>query len=104
MTKIYQRAELVIIWLGKELITDSEGLRLAMSLRTFFAGVKEGTSIAQFALDHEASGIPAESSAGRSLVLLYTRSWFRRIWIVQEFVSGKHALCGVGSWNSIPRS
>jgi hypothetical protein len=41
MKTIYQRAGLVIIWLGEELTTDLEALRLAIDIRNFVNGNQE---------------------------------------------------------------
>jgi hypothetical protein len=72
MKAIYQRAGLVIIWLGEELTTDPEALRLAMNIRNFINGNQEVPVDIFGTIDHEASGIPrAGSPSWRSLMLLY---------------------------------
>ena len=98
MKTIYQRAGLVIIWLGEELTTDPEALRLAIDIRTFINGNQEVPVDIFGTIDHEASGIPrAGSPSWRSLMLLYGRLWFQRVWIVQEFIFGKTCVMWCGT-------
>jgi hypothetical protein len=102
MKTIYQRASKVIIWLGEEVASDIEGLNLAKKLHIYLSGHQkkniDGTStIDAHAIDQKAAGFPGpDDSSWRSLTLLYGRPWFRRIWILQEFICGRRCIMWCG--------
>lgn len=91
MKLVYQRACTVITWLGEELASDAEGLDLAKKLNGYlYEHLKLDTYSPNFdPIDLDAAGLPqADDTAWSSLMLLLERPWFRRVWIVQEFIFG----------------
>ena len=99
MTKIYSRAELVLVWLGDELPSDRDGLRLMQSMCDRIEE-PEGFRIKRCGTiwhDLRALGLPDEfDQSWNAVISILTREWFSRIWAVQELVVARQAvfLCG----------
>lgn len=99
MTKIYSRAELVLVWLGEELQSDRDGLQLMQSMYDRI-GEPDGygtKSCGRVNHDLEALGLPNMfDQSWNAVVSILTRKWFSRIWAVQELVVARQAvfLCG----------
>ncbi|KAH8821389.1 heterokaryon incompatibility protein-domain-containing protein [Xylogone sp. PMI_703] len=95
MPKIYSTASCVQAWLGEE---DSNG-RPALGLlekigKTDFSALPQKQISISWMQDH---GLPLQGDPlWQQLLLFWQRPWFRRSWVVQEFVLAKdvHMLCG----------
>ena len=99
MAQIYQRAQSVIIWLGKQ----DDHSRDAQSVLSTLASLTEeqAKSVTSYTLENEKSyttlGIGTiEKREWLDLVALMQRSWFTRAWTTQEAVAAKEiiVLCG----------
>ena len=99
MTKIYTRAQLVLVWLGEELPTDRAGLQLLQQVHEklgenpYFLPGADPMQYHSF----EALGLPDEYDQRWSAAIrILSRQWFTRIWAVQELVVARQAtfLCG----------
>jgi hypothetical protein len=97
MGDIYQHADLVIAWLGKEDTFDQLGYSLMMILCKYF-GSRQVEQSMQFSyediLSSEIAHLPAIEWS--SMVNIMRRPWFWRAWVVQEFVLAKRRIfkCG----------
>ncbi|QDS77734.1 hypothetical protein FKW77_004484 [Venturia effusa] len=88
MAQIYQSADLVLMWLGK----DSEDSAMALacdSLQKLAPYIKPG---------HDLGTLPAGIVMDDFLAVskLYQRTWFTRVWVIQELLLAKETkfLCG----------
>ncbi|RFU34714.1 hypothetical protein B7463_g1603, partial [Scytalidium lignicola] len=95
MPKIFSAASWVLAWLGEE---DSNG-RVALQLlqkigETDFSALPQKQVSVAWMQDH---GLPLQGNPlWRHLLTFWQRPWFRRLWVVQEFVLAKdvYMLCG----------
>jgi hypothetical protein len=98
MTKIYSQAELVLIWLGKELATDKDGLQLMHKMEEVLGEPTfDRRTFGTMYLDLEALGLPdIFDPCWATIVKILTRQWFTRMWAIQELVVASQAvfLCG----------
>ena len=99
MAQIFQQAQSVIIWLGKQ----DDHSRDAQSVLSTLASLTEeqAKSVTSYTLENEQAyrtlGINTiKKREWLNLVTLMQRSWFTRAWTVQEAVVGKEiiVLCG----------
>ena len=89
MARIYEQASLVIFWLGEESISDAAGLELAQKLYDVFKDSTLDTTNWSPG-DFEAAGAPVtDVFRWKAFMALLNRPWFRRIWIMQEFISAR---------------
>lgn len=92
MENIYSQAAAVVVWLGSE----SQSSRAAMDL-IIDCNRPDGAKL----LDHKKSAL-------RGLSDLFFRTWWKRIWIVQEVVAAHELviLCGnsILPWNFVSRA
>jgi Heterokaryon incompatibility protein (HET) len=111
MGEIYSRATAVTVYLGRWLART----QAAMDLINYLANIPEErhTTLAKYdptAVESFGSmGLQQVSMAAwRPLVSFLRRSWFHRIWVVQEFVFAKRVIMFCGSeevaWDSINRA
>jgi hypothetical protein len=95
MGNIYGSAALVLAWLGESGTDDSMIARL-VGIANYLWYFEAGGTV-------ESSAIPVlESSINDGLIKdtfesLLERSWFERIWVVQEVALAKHAIFLIGS-------
>ena len=98
MTRIYGRAELVLIWLGEELATDRDGLQLMRKVEEVLGEPTfDRKTFGTMYLDLEALGLPDMfDPCWATLVKILTRRWFTRMWTIQGLVVARQAvfLCG----------
>ena len=100
MGKIYSQARQVLIWLGEETKNDSEAFNVVSQLQTILAtppptiGDLFVLSNPEF-LSCTISSIP-RSSWGQIAYLLH-RSWFQRVWVIQEALMAQSAQLFNGS-------
>ena len=96
MMSIYQSSHQVIIWLGKKRGCDASGLRLLQKLghapQVINFGGESGVE-----LDLSAAGLPdLFQDDWMSLLALFARPWFYRVWTIQESIVNPNTLfrCG----------
>ena len=97
MKEIYRRAAEVVVWLGEDKQGSADGASLLPRIHAAAVDGKlfHGPDSLAMRLDQE--GLPGyDSPVWTSLAELYHRSWFGRIWVVQELTVAKPAtvLCG----------
>ena len=106
MKEIFGIAQEVIIWIGEDNQNTVDGVNL---LKLLYAAALEGKLPAFsdfFLLEEklEQAGLPKyDSPAWKCAVDLYQRSWFTRIWVVQELALAKSAVVHCGR-QSVPWS
>lgn len=96
MKDIYAGAEHVLIWLGEEESSDVLAYGL---LQQFDYVLQQHGHVDYSAVNNITSrlGLPmADSEEWRSLVKLFQRAWFQRIWVIQEAVTARHATVACG--------
>ncbi|KAL7807969.1 HET domain-containing protein [Trichoderma aethiopicum] len=88
MDLIYKSSQRVVVWLGPESEDSSDAIRLIRLLPMLDEKITD-TEYRTLCIKLLASGLPAIGH-------LCGRSWFKRIWCIQEFVLGPHATfqCG----------
>ena len=93
MGSIYSRAFTVIVWLGIAGPCTDEALDAISSLNTDLAELAEVVDVR----DMEAVGLPTDRHPiWDGLLNIFKRTWFRRLWALQEIVLAKNGtlLCG----------
>jgi len=129
MKEIYQKASLVIIWLGdyhESRDNDFRVSRESWGLKTLARGSFEsvGKAVALVADLAELYSLPTTSAGSRMILMdsvegseqhiwaqlarLFNRTWFERLWIIQELGAAREpiVLCGGNaiSWRSLERA
>lgn len=99
MRTIYSEAEMVIIWLGKEVPTDRSGYELMQKVQSVLGRpdfeIHDGS--ATQILDLHALGLPGmREPAWDAAVKILSRPWFSRVWIVQELLVARRSICLCG--------
>ncbi|KAK3687186.1 heterokaryon incompatibility protein-domain-containing protein [Podospora appendiculata] len=95
MDQVYQSAEVTIIWLGMVLHDDEEGIHAIPSLAEKFQRISSQTTIQW--LQFEDHGLPeGPDQVWMSLIHLFCRPWFYRVWTFQEAVLAKHIIFACG--------
>jgi hypothetical protein len=90
MRDIYKRAANVIFWLGEQERYDDDAVRL---MKTFF---KQHTC--RWGLERDRAktlkelGLPSFDNGWFGWASLFSRPWFGRVWIVQEFLNAKNSV------------
>jgi len=95
MQKIYSSATRVLVWLGPDEGNGSIALDLLERIGKLETNTLQARSISAEMM--RANGFPPTGdSAWFALLNFWRRQWFRRSWVVQEFVLAKDALiiCG----------
>lgn len=97
MKEIYQRAAEVVVWLGEDKRNSADGVSLLPRIHNaaMEGQLFQGPDSLSMRLDQ--AGLPGfDSLVWTALAELYRRSWFTRIWVVQELAVAKPAtvLCG----------
>lgn len=85
MSEIYQRAWSTIVWLGEEADNSSDAHKTLVAVKDAlqYHFAEEAPSTEDFA---RLNLPPPESQAWHDLGKFMSRSWFRRLWIIQEAV------------------
>jgi hypothetical protein len=98
MRRIYSQAQSVIVWLGDATNSTADAWNLLSSLVTLSAAEDSLEAAKPVTAQLLASlNLPEPASPKwRALDELYWRSWFTRVWIIQEIALSKEALvmCG----------
>ncbi|KAL7940598.1 heterokaryon incompatibility protein domain-containing protein [Trichoderma barbatum] len=97
-----EHASCVRIWLGEEIGIEIEAMRVlevaeqilvdAIEATKTLPGVTRSNVLSQVGKDTRTSELPWES-----LHAFFNRSWFQRIWVVQEAVNARKATVQIGS-------
>jgi hypothetical protein len=100
MPKIYSSASRVVVYLGKH-ADDADNSRSAIKLmekssKTSFYSlpgkIVSDSALTTVALPH------GHDKVWRALKEFWARRWFRRIWIIQEFLLAKDIIFAYGDW------
>ena len=105
MGEIYKAASQVVVWVGKESPSDRNGVKLLDLLLEKFGFpdyVEDLVMDISFSL--ETYGLPAKDDPQwTDLLGIFKRSWFIRVWTVQEFLYARKSHVRIGgivlSWN-----
>lgn len=94
MNQIFQEAQYALVWLGTESKDSEKAMRALEHIGLSVAAGADPLDNAALSTFHLLSGLYNEFSP--SVRGLLMRSWWRRIWVVQEFASAKDVvfLCG----------
>lgn len=84
MADIYKKAQVVLVWIGKEddetEQTFSEARRLAAAQRASNTGLQASQKISYNPDDHQSP----YSGIAKGFLSIFRRDWFKRIWVIQE--------------------
>ncbi|KAK3342341.1 heterokaryon incompatibility protein-domain-containing protein, partial [Neurospora tetraspora] len=89
MAKIYAKASRVIVWLGEEAAGSDQ------ALEEIRIAAKRDQAPEEIRIAAELSTRRLDNKAG--ILTLLQRSWFRRIWVLQEVAAARHILIKCGS-------
>ena len=90
MRDIYKRAVNVIFWLGEQERYDEDAVHL---MRSFFEKHPNRSDLEQHRVKTlEELGLPANNDGWCGWASLFSRPWFGRVWIVQEFLNAKNSV------------
>jgi hypothetical protein len=94
MSRIFKAAEYTLVWLGTEADASEMAMRTVRSLGASAKAAFEPMEIPT--LDHFRHLSQAPDGFGLALHALLQRTWWKRIWVVQEFAVAKDVvfLCG----------
>lgn len=94
MSQIFQKAEYTLVWLGTEANASDMAVRTVRSLGASAKAAFEPMEIPTLDLFRHLSQSP--DGFGLALNSLLQRTWWKRIWVVQEFAVSKDVvfLCG----------
>jgi hypothetical protein len=100
MREIYEKASKVLIWLGYEVSTDKVGFQLIKDIygkldminaRELYTRALKGSTL-------EGLGLPDRFSEDWAAVWsIWSRKYFQRKWIIQEYASAREAEIWCGS-------
>jgi hypothetical protein len=104
MRDIYERAQKVIIWLGKERAGDREGAKLVESLYTKCNGANNDMDATTYDFedfDCESNGVPKPFGCPDwdAVFTIISHPWFNRVWVVQELLVAQRSVMWRGSLN-----
>src|SRR5436190_35615 len=100
MDRIYGKARYVLVWLGRDdgtIAMANETISKILSVRDSFATSNIVPYKAYTPEEFKREGVPYISGEGwDALAALFSRQWFRRIWIIQEVIFGSYIImfCG----------
>jgi Heterokaryon incompatibility protein (HET) len=97
MPRIYSAASCVLVWLGEDEGNGKAALQLLEKIsRTDFSSLPARQISAEWMQAH---GLPSQDNPlWHALLAFWQRSWFRRAWVVPEFVMARDVLMICGSW------
>ncbi|KAF1995054.1 hypothetical protein P154DRAFT_379511, partial [Amniculicola lignicola CBS 123094] len=101
LTKIFQAADVVIAWLGKEADNSDRAIMTLVQIQTI--ATKPGNwpeSLPPVLLSWGGKNIPNfTDTVWRDIRMLLNREWFRRSWIAQELILGTNVTVLCGAWS-----
>ncbi|GAB1318118.1 hypothetical protein MFIFM68171_08328 [Madurella fahalii] len=94
MGDIYRSAELVIVDLGEEADSSDLAFELLDKVANYDFGPEDRSAVPLYLRDLDLPG--AGDPGWAAIRALFRRPWFRRVWIIQEFVVAKEVMmmCG----------
>lgn len=97
MGHIFRAANGVIVWLGEETSGTTAAMELPRKVRRYWPSLLEDPT--QLTRPEKT---PAEcprwgQGAWPAFIMLLTRSWFRRLWVIQEVVCAKEIIVACGT-------
>ena len=97
MRDIYEKAERVIIWLGKEQKSDRSGFELAKSLYQKCNGSSYNMDATTFDFEYfdcTSRGVPEPfgNPDWAALFNILSNAWFGRIWVIQELLVAQRSI------------
>ena len=96
MKDIYKMASEVVVWLGEE--TDDTALGLSLARNVASAANQWEKAGALMAEDLVKAGLPDwEAPDWKALEKIYWRTWFCRVWVIQEITMAKEAVVRCGA-------
>jgi hypothetical protein len=102
MDKIYKRARVVRVWLGEEFGKEVEALATLGEIDAIIYDLKanpelgnDRAEIQDAFQDHE----KYKAINWEALGSVLSRSWFQRVWVLQEMVNAKKATVHIGEYN-----
>ncbi|KAM0264305.1 hypothetical protein ACHAQJ_000795 [Trichoderma viride] len=98
MADIYTLASVVISWLGEEDEHTKKGFELLESLSSSSPNVLKRLLPGAHTADSQLSGF-SDPQSWLSVVRLFQRTYFSRVWIIQEVVLAKKVTVMCGSYN-----
>jgi Heterokaryon incompatibility protein (HET) len=102
MRNIYEKAQRVIIWLGKEQAGDRRGFELAKGMYQKCDGASYNMYATTYDFDDfdsESKGVPRPlgNLDWAALFTILSHPWFSRIWVVQELLVAQRSLMWRGA-------
>ncbi|KAG7284225.1 hypothetical protein NEMBOFW57_010589 [Staphylotrichum longicolle] len=99
MGDVYSCADRVLVWLGEAADDSDLACDLLPELNDRVWAVREKVGAWRALSEEEVASlglVPADDPLWKAVLLLYSRPWFQRLWIVQEIVLARECLflCG----------
>ena len=102
MGQIFERAASVFVWLGTTSETENEDMMSLLNLRSTSQFILENEGRRVMVLDLVDVGLPPlDSLFWESLGNILRRSWFRRLWVIQEVTLNRSSFVLLGD-QSLP--
>lgn len=93
MRTIYSKAERTLAWLGED---DGTVAASIASVNAILKHVRSEASHQQLHTSNDDESLSSTLNA-QALHRLFSRPWFTRVWVQQEVVLARHAICVIGS-------
>ena len=107
MGAIYSRADTVLVWIGEEDDLVQQAFQFLPILLSYLPSDPEAIQSTKLRLPVAALPI-ARSPAWEALSTVFSRPWFRRVWVIQEVALAKKAVVYCGSftadWQSLAKA
>ncbi|KAF1999212.1 HET-domain-containing protein [Amniculicola lignicola CBS 123094] len=98
MREIYQRAYLVIAWLGEATDTDAAGFTLLRDIHERFGPPSLGDELVVNFAQNDKLGLPElDHPDWAALFKILCKPYFFRVWIIQELIVGRACIFQCGS-------
>jgi hypothetical protein len=99
IAQVFQSAAFLIAYLGQEEGGSDPALRTLMQIRAKEANLKEWPKSLLPMPSWEENGIPSTNDKVWKVIgTLFSRKWFRRVWIIQEVVAAASIKVVCGKW------
>lgn len=100
MRQIYENANLVLCWLGKQEASDKDGFALMQDIFTSFGDISLSELMMPSFQTTEELGLPGIfDPRWAALCKILYRPYFFRIWIIQEIIVGKNCTIQCGTYS-----
>ena len=99
MKEIYQTAQEVVVWIGEENNNTADGIKVLSQFSVIASEGKHPDFTDRYFLGEvlKETGLPdSDSPLWKAVIDLYRRTWFTRIWVIQELSVATSAIvyCG----------